>query len=86
MTSIVSYQKLWDTDDLDNPTHHFYLDLSDYDDQCEVITWINHVVKGRRQYWPVTVPHPELGWSQAVIHFQVILREDRHAALFMLRW
>lgn len=66
------------------PEHHFWLNLSEYEDTQEVRTWVDYnTVPGTRAYWPETVAtSPATGEVQ----FHVILHRDRDAMLFKLRW
>ena len=64
--------------------HHFWLDLSEHDDHVEVADWVLYNTKpDQRQFWPETVPTSHNSYA---IQFHVILKDDRIAMLFRLRW
>jgi hypothetical protein len=86
MSAIIHYVKPMSQciNGLPRPEHHFWLDLPDHMDQMEVVQWINHaVIPHYRDYWPETYLDHHGNES---VRFHVILRRDRDAALFKLRW
>jgi len=64
--------------------HHFWLDLSTLEEHEELRNWIDHNLElGEFSYWPELV---STGPATSTMSFHVILRKDRAAKLFRLRW